>query len=70
MSSRLWPMSKPYDVSRMVDETVSRFGGLHIAVNNAGTLTKPVRFHEMAYEEWNQVIAVNLTGVFCACKRK
>ena len=63
-------MSKPEDVSRMVDETVSRFGGLHIAVNNAGTLTKPVRFHEMAYEEWNQVIAVNLTGVFLCMQKE
>ena len=54
----------------MVDETVSRFGGLHIAVNNAGTLTKPVRFHEMAYEDWNQVIAVNLTGVFLCMQKE
>ena len=63
-------MSKPEDVSRMVDETVSRFGGLHVAVNNAGTLTKPVRFHEMSYEEWNQVIAVNLTGVFFCMQKE
>ena len=63
-------MSRPEDVSRMVDETVSRFGGLHVAVNNAGTLTKPVRFHEMAYEDWNQVIAVNLTGVFLCMQKE
>lgn len=63
-------MSEPEDVSRMVDETVSRFGGLHIAVNNAGTLTKPVRFHEMAFEDWNQVIAVNLTGVFLCMQKE
>ena len=71
MFSKSWPICpNPEDVSRMVDETVSRFGGLHIAVNNAGTLTKPVRFHEMAYEDWNQVIAVNLTGVFLCMQKE
>ncbi|MCG6881842.1 MAG: SDR family oxidoreductase [Deltaproteobacteria bacterium] len=63
-------MSNPEDVSRMMDETVSRFGALHIAVNNAGILTKPVRFHEMPFEEWNQVISVNLTGVFLCMQRE
>lgn len=63
-------MSNPEDVSRMIEETVSRFGALHIAVNNAGTLTEPVRFHEMPYEEWNQVISVNLTGVFLCMQKE
>lgn len=63
-------MSKPDDVSKMMEETVSRFKELHVAVNNAGILTKPVRFHEMAYEEWNQVISVNLTGVFLCMQKE
>ena len=63
-------MSNPDDVSKMVEETVSRFKELHIAVNNAGILTKPVPFHEMPYEEWNQVISVNLTGVFLCMQKE
>ncbi|MBT3255774.1 MAG: SDR family oxidoreductase [Deltaproteobacteria bacterium] len=63
-------MSNPEDVSRMIDETVSSFGELHVAVNNAGTLTQPVRFHEMPFEEWNQVISVNLTGVFLCMQKE
>ncbi len=63
-------MSNPEDVSRMIDETVSNFGALHVAVNNAGTLTQPVPFHEMPFEEWNQVISVNLTGVFLCMQKE
>ncbi|MBI5584297.1 MAG: SDR family oxidoreductase [Deltaproteobacteria bacterium] len=63
-------MSKPDDVSKMIDETVSRFKGLDVAVNNAGILTKPVQLHEMPYEEWQQVISVNLTGVFLCMQKE
>ncbi len=63
-------MSIPEDVRRMVDETVSQFGGLHVAVNNAGILTRPVPFHEMDPDDWNQVISVNLTGVFLCMQRE
>jgi NAD(P)-dependent dehydrogenase (short-subunit alcohol dehydrogenase family) len=63
-------VSDPADVARMVDKTVSNFGPLHIAVNNAGILTKPVRFHEMRYEDWNKVISVNLTGVFLCMQKE
>ena len=57
-------VSKPLDVSRMMDEISSTFGKLDIAVNNAGIVHKPYRFHEIPLEEWNRLIAINLTGVF------
>jgi gluconate 5-dehydrogenase len=63
-------VSSPGDVSRMVDETASNLGPLNIAVNNAGIITKPVRFHEMPFEEWNKVISVNLTGVFLCMQKE
>jgi len=63
-------VSSPGDVSRMVNESVSNFGQLHIAVNNAGIITKPARFHEMAPEDWNKVILVNLTGVFLCMQKE
>jgi NAD(P)-dependent dehydrogenase (short-subunit alcohol dehydrogenase family) len=53
-----------------VDETVSTLGQLNIAVNNAGIITKPVRFHEMPFEDWNKVISVNLTGVFLCMQKE
>jgi NAD(P)-dependent dehydrogenase (short-subunit alcohol dehydrogenase family) len=63
-------VSNPGDVARMVDETVSTLGQLNIAVNNAGIITKPVRFHEMPFEDWNKVISVNLTGVFLCMQKE
>lgn len=63
-------VSSPEDVARMVGESASRFGGLHIAVNNAGIITKPARFHEMSLEDWNKVISVNLTGLFLCMQKE
>jgi len=55
------------DVSRVIDKVVSRFGGLHILVNNAGfSLDGPLV--EMSDERWNQVYEVCLKGVFNTCR--
>ncbi len=46
-----------------VELAMRRFGGLDILVNNAATVVyKPIA--DMTLEEWNRVLAVNLTGVF------
>jgi len=66
----LTDVSSPKDVARMVDESASRFGQLNIAVNNAGIITKPARFHEMPPEDWNKVISVNMTGVFLCMQKE
>ncbi len=56
-------VSKREDVERMIAETVSKFGRLDIAVNNAGIeIKKP--FLEVTDDEWNKVIAVNLFGSY------
>lgn len=50
-------------VQAMVDATVQRFGRIDILVNNAG-ITRDAFLTKMSPEQWEQVIAVNLTGVF------
>ena len=57
-------------VKRIVDETTSFFGKLDIAVNNAGVIHKPYRFHEIPLEEWNRLIAIDLTGVFLCMQKE
>jgi NAD(P)-dependent dehydrogenase (short-subunit alcohol dehydrogenase family) len=56
-------------VEAMVAATVERFGGLHLAVNNAG-ITGPhdVPLADTDLDSWNQVVATNLGGVFLGMK--
>jgi len=49
-------------VDRAADVAVDRFGGLHIAVNNAGIVNGGPSW-ELSLEDWHRVIDVNLFGV-------
>jgi len=55
-------------VERMVQATVERFGGLHLAVNNAGIggPSHPTADYPLA--DWHRVIDVNLHGVLYSMK--
>ncbi|SDY64291.1 SDR family NAD(P)-dependent oxidoreductase [Citreimonas salinaria] len=51
-------------VEAMVARAVDAFGGLHLAVNNAGIGGPSARIGEYPLDGWQKVIDVNLTGVF------
>lgn len=48
-------------------QTLSQFGKIDILINNAG-ITRDASFLKMTSEQWQQVIDVNLTGVFNCTK--
>lgn len=48
----------------MVDFTLSTFGRLDIAVNNAGIAQDMIRTAEIEVDAWRRVIATNLDGTF------
>jgi 3-oxoacyl-[acyl-carrier protein] reductase len=50
-------------VERLVEESLRSYGTIDILVNNAG-ITRTAMIHKMTKEEWDRVLAVNLTGVF------
>ena len=53
----------------MVAHAVNTYGGLHIAFNNAGIPTGiSESFEDYTLEEWNRVMAVNVTGMFHSMK--
>lgn len=55
-------------VSSLIDESVKHLGGrLDILVNNAG-LTQDNLFMVMKDEQWDEVLAVNLTSTFMLCR--
>lgn len=55
------------DVSKMFEQINDVFGKVDILVNNAGT-TRDGFIMNMTEEQWDQVIDVNLKGVFNCCK--
>ena len=58
--------ASPQDNERLVAKAVEEFGALHVACNNAGIGGEAHAVGEMPPEEWNRVIAINLSGVFYA----
>ena len=60
-------VSIPEQVDNMVKQTVDFFGQLDIMINNAGRgiSTEP---QDISIKEWNEIIGLNLTGVFLGSK--
>lgn len=48
---------------RLVEETIARFGRLDLLVNNAGTIRRAPAI-EVADDDWETVLSVNLSSVF------
>jgi 3-oxoacyl-[acyl-carrier protein] reductase len=60
-------VSNSGEVAEMVKGTIDRFGKLDILVNNAG-ITRDNLLMRMKEEEWDDVININLKGVFLCTK--
>ncbi len=57
-------VSNPEYSKAAVEFAVETFGALHLAVNNAGIGGAPGGAGELAPDDWDKVIAINLNGVF------
>lgn len=51
------------EANNLIQKTVEKHGKLDILVNNAG-INRDSMLHKMNQEQWDDVISVNLTGVF------
>lgn len=50
-------------VKAMIEQAISKFGGLHAIINPAGILRDGM-FHKMPDEDWDKVIEVHLRGAY------
>jgi NAD(P)-dependent dehydrogenase (short-subunit alcohol dehydrogenase family) len=57
-------VSREDDVRAMVETTISAFGKLDVAFANAGIGGTGAAIQDMTLADWQQVIDINLTGVF------
>jgi len=68
-------VTREADVAAMVARTVSAFGRIDCAFNNAGIAGRAVgpvgqRTHELSQDAFDRMLAVNLTGVFLCLKHE
>jgi NAD(P)-dependent dehydrogenase (short-subunit alcohol dehydrogenase family) len=61
-------VSKASEVDLLIQKTVERFGRLDIAFNNAGIEGAWVPIVRQSEEDWDQIIAINLKGVWLSLK--
>ena len=60
-------VSKSSDVTNMINIIRNKLGMVHILVNNAGIALQK-KLIDTSLEEWNSIIATDLTGVFLCTK--
>src|SRR4030088_464501 len=57
----------PAQIDALFAAVKNTYGRVHLLFNNAGISTRGIPFEELTYEQWSDVVAVNLTGSFlCA----
>jgi NAD(P)-dependent dehydrogenase (short-subunit alcohol dehydrogenase family) len=61
-------ISQKEEVYRLVNKTLSEYGQIDILVNNAGISPIPKRAEDVSEAEWDQMMAVNLKGLFFCCQ--
>jgi len=60
-------VTDPDQINEMFKNIHGKFGDTHILVNNAG-INRDKSFRKMSKKEWDEVLNVNLTGVFNCTK--
>ena len=54
-------------IDKMINSTIETFGKIDVLINNAG-ITKHVNLEDMNFRDWEEVIDINLNGVFKVSK--
>ena len=57
-------VAHPESVRALFARTKAAFGRLDVLFNNAGVGAPPVNLEDLTFEQWKNVVDINLTGVF------
>ncbi|GAB3500372.1 SDR family oxidoreductase [Spirosoma knui] len=57
-------VAQPAQIDAAIRQTISTYGRLDIGINNAGIGGKFARFTDQTAEDFNQITAINIGGVF------
>jgi NAD(P)-dependent dehydrogenase (short-subunit alcohol dehydrogenase family) len=57
-------VARPAEVEALVADAAGWMGGIDVLVNNAGIGGPRAALEDIAYEDWDRTIAVNLSGMF------
>ncbi len=57
-------VSKPESVKALFAETKKKFGRLDVLFNNAGVSAPGIPLEDLTFEQWKNVVDINLTGMF------
>ena len=57
-------VTDPASVKRLFERTRQELGRLDLLFNNAGIGAPPVPMEELTFQQWQAVVATNLTGPF------
>jgi len=57
-------VANPESVRALFAQTKAAFGRLDVLFNNAGVGAPPINMEELTFEQWKNVVDINLTGVF------
>lgn len=60
-------ISEEETAKKLIDTAIKKFGRIDILLNNAG-ISDPKLLIDMSKEDWDRMIAVNLTSVFLTCR--
>ncbi len=60
-------VADPESITVLFETVQATYGRIDLLFNNAGISTRNIPIDELTYEQWSNVVAVNLTGAFlCA----
>jgi NAD(P)-dependent dehydrogenase (short-subunit alcohol dehydrogenase family) len=62
-------VSDPASIAALFETVQATYGRIDLLYNNAGISTRNIPIDDLTYEQWSNVVAVNLTGSFLCAQR-